>query len=284
MKKALIIILVSFHIISIGQTKNDTKKYHKQHNPIELKKANKKNHDKVTSLIILNYTDSIFPNNELMKFKNIEYLSVYGRELKKTKHDTIELDVLKIQIDSTKLNYFKNLKYLEFVNFDFTSFPIEICSLNSLVSLSIALSFVEKIPNEISNLKSLEVLTLRLNNISTIPTEISKMDNLISLDLCNNHINKLPIEILEIKKLEKVIFSNYESIKKDFIGYKWSFYTSVNKINYLEDIEILERILKKENIKQLGINIQNRTEKKKILLKLSDNKLKKKIKWQLNEM
>ena len=64
----------------IGQEKNSVsfKKKILPNKQLTLTKANRKHPDFVTCLIIQNYKDSILPNNDILKFKNIKYLTIIG--------------------------------------------------------------------------------------------------------------------------------------------------------------------------------------------------------------
>src|ERR1017187_4240892 len=160
-----------------------------------LQKALKKKHpEKVKYIHIEEYDDSIFPNNDILKFKNVEHIIVYGKQrLRKTKCDTLQ-KLTNIRIDKNKLSQLTNLKYLQFAYIYFGGFPVELCFLKQLKGLSISFCFIDSIPKEITNLKSLEVLELRLNNIKFLPKEIATLNNLLILDLTNNSITKLPEE------------------------------------------------------------------------------------------
>ena len=252
---------------------------------LTLKKAlKKKNVEKVKCIKIELYTDSIFPNNDLLKFKSVEHVFVVGKlRLRKKKSDPLPV-LVKIRIDTNKLNQLTNLKYLQFLYVDFGNFPVELCSLNHLKGLSLSFCNIDTLPKEISNLKSLEVLELRLNNIRFLPTEIETLNSLLVLDLINNSFTKLPKEILEIKSLKKINFTNIESpieSSNEYINWRLPYPLHTNKIGYVAERELFTNVLKCPQLQKICIAVENYDKKLQIKNAIIDPLLLKKICWEI---
>jgi len=244
-----------------------------------LEKALKsKNYDNVKKIVINYYADSIFPNEDILKFRNLESICIIGLFKHNKEYPEINKPIrLKIDIDNIKK--IKNLKTLSISSFDLRNFPDELFELKNLKALSIGCSYLNEIPNKISNLNELEYLELRLNNIKNIPIELSKMENLIYLDLANNLFTEIPKELLNIKSLKNINLSNTEIAKKDLLmlSFDKKEKASINNINYLKNTELLIKILESNQLESIIISKQNNNIKKELENQINNKSFFKKI-------
>jgi Leucine-rich repeat (LRR) protein len=203
-------------------------------------------------VVVDNYQDSIFPNEEILRLKNVEHLRISARNCRLHKTDSL-LSPLKIKIDTNKLRELTSLKYLELSSFDFSNFPVEICAMTNLEGLALSLGFIDSIPKEIARMKNLEVLELRLNNISFLPDEITRMENLTVLDLSNNLFRTLPPQLLHISKLKTLNLANFESERAFEVGWMWPYTISINQVECKPQAELLRSLAKLGSLKTADI-------------------------------
>ncbi|MBI4946758.1 MAG: leucine-rich repeat domain-containing protein [Bacteroidetes bacterium] len=289
-KLICIIIMLFIAFQSIGQVRKTVKKlYHPRPDPKTIKRALKQ------PLKAINisgfYSDSVFPNAQLLKLKNVENIKLTGywpryKDIRKARNvkvfvkDSIVI-FPKIRIDTVALRQLDHLKYLRFDGFDFDDFPKGLCVLKKLKALSISLCSIDTIPSEIENMTNLEVLDLRCNNIKSLPEEIIKLDSLKILDLTNNLFTKIPSVLLSMHKLEEINLANIEFGHEDTIAINWPFVLHVNKINYFQETETFINLLHLKELKAVLIYLQNREDKEKLKSIIRDKKLLRKIGWQL---
>jgi Leucine-rich repeat (LRR) protein len=210
-RKIISILLLVFVVTNCFSQKSDAEKALWKFNYSKTLKRALKNPSKAKEVYILNYTDSVFPNDDILRLINIEHIVVFAKYvLKKKKNDSLNSPVT-ITIDTIKLKQLSKLKYLTFSNFDFRSFPIQLCYLKNLQALNLSFCLIDSVPREIENLKSLKALALRLNNLKQVPKSIIHLDSLSVVDLANNSFSYFPNELIEMKSLKKVLLSNPES-------------------------------------------------------------------------
>lgn len=211
----------------------------------EPKQALRTKSEKVKALTLRNYTDSIFPNENILKFKNLESIYVFGSE-------KINSPFTKLQIDTNNLKKLTELNHLSFAYIDFKEFPKELLIFNNLKALELGLTNINKLPNDLNKLEKLEFLCLRLNNLETLPNSIVLMNNLKVLDLGNNLFEKLPEILIQPNNLKYINFANPEgSLNTEKIV------VPNNKINYLEEQNTLEKIINQKYLKRIAIELTN---------------------------
>ena len=235
----------------------------------------------------IRYADSIFPNDAVLKLRNVENIAWYASgpsigEIKNAKRKKLNIrDSIfpfpKIRIDTTALKQLSHLKYLSFIGFS-NGFPKGICVLKNLKTLSIVLGDIDSIPPEIGNLKNLVLLDFPWNNINFLPQEIIQLDSLKYLGLGHNSFTNIPLQLLSLKKLEDVNLGNGGQSDEDPLGIEWPYKVHINKINYIREIELFESLLNLKNIKHVFI-ASPIEEKNKLFLRITDKKLCEKIKW-----
>lgn len=115
---------------------------------------------------------------------------------------------------------FKNLVYLDYGFYNQDRFPIEICNLEKLKSLSFYNGKFGSLPYEISQLNTLEKLSVADNGLKgEIPGEISRLLNLKILNLSRNNLEgAVPNSLTSLKNLKGLFVSNNKltSIPQDF--------------------------------------------------------------------
>lgn len=113
---------------------------------------------------------------------NVVRLALESRELK-----ALPRTVLK----------FKKLEYLSLYDNKLSKLPHEITQLTNLTILVLHANRLGTLPSEIKLLTNLTYLDLSDNQLSTLPPEISQLKNLTDLDLSNNPLKQPPPEIVE---------------------------------------------------------------------------------------
>lgn len=238
----------------------------------------KKNDKWIHKCVFLNYhdyKDSIFPSNNILTIPNLEGLivrSVNNGYKKGVFSSTIPPG--KLTIDSDRIDELDKLKILEFNWFDLNNFPKELTRLLNIKNLLLDCCFLDSIPCEIRKMKNLEVLSFRLDYISNIPSWLTELKRLKVIDLNNNNLTHIPKVLSECDSLQFIFLGNVEGHHEERYD---KFKVSVNNINYLEEIVQLERLLAKENIIKVYIEVDNNYTKYEILDKLKENGLNKKI-------
>lgn len=277
MRRILLILFVLVTISCFGQ-KAKYKYYPKRKNILTLKQAEKKEPSTVKHIIIQEYSDSVFPNSDILKYENIETLIVSGRPAKNNKNDSIVLSPIKLDINVKPL---QNLRTLSLSYFDFSTFPLEFLNLKKLRYLELAVSFINNIPKEIQNLDSLTHLSFRLNNLTNLPSEISNL-NLSAIDLANNNLHHLPKPLIEIKTLKVISLANLETNVSQPNGlWDWPYLLNINEIDYLKEFSTLKSIADKENI-NVVIQVPNQEIKELLKSKMTKN-MKKSINFRITE-
>lgn len=239
-----------------------------------LKKALKKDANEVKYVCLSNYNDSVFPNQEVMKLSHLNHIVVRCRHRQK-KQDSL-LFPIKLHIDTALLKQFKDLKYLEFEAFDFSRFPMELCSFKQLKGLAIGCCLLDSLPNEIEKLSNLEMLQLRINNLKKIPNGLVNMQSLEVLDLGNNLFTAFPNKLLKLYKLRILDFSNIESSVAMTGSKEWPYPINVNEINYSPQ---LKQVLSPDYFEYLYLSAQKCTDKQDFIEKINDESLSNKIVW-----
>lgn len=282
-KPIQIIIVFIFIFINCLAQKNFYKEFY--HAKYKTLKQALRNPLRAKNVNIDHYSDSIFPNAELSKLKNVENLCLrslihYSKKYAKENPDSDSLFPFpKIRIDTTALKQLSHLKYLTVAGFDFSYFVNNIGALKGLVGLAINIGTIDSLPKEIGQFKNLVVLDLRLNNINSLPKEILQLNSLKYLNLANNSFTTIPVELLSIKNLEEVNLTNAEMQSERGAEFSWPFVIHLNKIDYSKEIELLTSFIKLQNVKHIFISHQTTEEKNRIKSKVTDKNLLSKIKW-----
>lgn len=282
MKNLLLFFFILIPLVSAAQNSDAKNEMYRFKSGKPLEKALK---DPLHAIYVTenNYTDSVFPNAEILQLKNVEHLVVMGRFCRQKKGDSL-MAPLKIRIDTVALKSLTKLKYLELSYFDFHEFPVAICSLTQLKGLSIAISFIDSIPDEIARMKSLQLVEFRLNELHSLPPVFATMDSLVEIDLANNRFTKIPEVTLQMKNLNTLILSNIET-DQEFIGdWRWPHRMYINRINYYKETESLGKLLKSSSLRHIYIQVNTTDEQNRILDTMLAGDDSKKIYWRIAQM
>jgi Leucine-rich repeat (LRR) protein len=97
---------------------------------------------------------------------------------------------------------FKNLQYLDISKNKIEELPDSISLLNQLQYLSCSKTGLKIIPNTIGKLTHLKYLNLNQNDIEQLPHQIGNLENLELLDLWSNNFNEYPPSLKNLKSLK----------------------------------------------------------------------------------
>ena len=195
MKKTGIILILFISVNSFAQRSVTRELYPAKYKTLKQALRNQSYARKVE---VYNYSDSVFPNKELLKLKNVENICLRAsmppikrlmdnRSIKRLKDIRPNMGdstyaFSKIRIDTIALKQLTHLKYLTIVGFDFDRCLKDIFVVKNLAGLAINFCSISFIPKEIAQLNNLEILDLRLNDINSLPQEINQLDNLKVFD------------------------------------------------------------------------------------------------------
>lgn len=124
----------------------------------------------------------------------------------------------KLSVFPQEILSFKNLQYLDLSKNRLKEIPEEIDSLKSLQVLILSKNDIETLPKEIGLLKSLRMLNVNQNELVSLPPQIGNLENLQYLDLWSNNISYFPEQMKYLKNLKvmdlRVILINTPDQKK----------------------------------------------------------------------
>ena len=275
-RKFTYILSLLFFSISVSAQETEAEKLYRTFNhksSIPIEKAKNKNPEDVQGLFVPNYEDTVFPNKEILKYKNLEYLNIFGK-WKKNKNDTTNQKFpISLKIDVELLKQFPKLKFLTLSYFDLSDFPEDIYELDNLTLLRLDLCNIDSLPLGITKMKSLEVLSLRLNNIKKLPKDIADLNTLLILDLNNNSFTSIPQEIVKMNSIKKIFLGNIETQKEAAPTKYFPFYSNLNKINYIKEMDVIKQVLTKEHVNFFHLHLLTCEDKNNVYRILSNKEL-----------
>ncbi len=109
----------------------------------------------------------------------------------------------------------KNLEYLSLSFRGFEQLPNEIVQLDKLKILDLQHSAVEQLPENIAELKNLEQLILLYSNIRELPDGIIGMSNLKILNLGCTKFERIPRQLFEMRALERLLLVHEKECDED---------------------------------------------------------------------
>ena len=257
-KAILILYLLMQTINGYCQTKRSAEKELNSNVSTSLEKA-LKHPEKATEVCIEMYTDSVFPNDNILRLTNVEHIVIAGRSsLRRKEADSLGKPTA-FRVDVMKLKKLSKLKYLNFTYCDFRKFPVELCYLDQLEGLEMSVCLVDSLPEEFGNLKSLKALMMRIDNLKQLPASMANLDSLVSIDLCNNSFKQLPAVLSGIKNLKKINLKNAEGENEtDTLFWGWPYPLHVNTIDYMAEVKLLKRILEQPRLSAMGMQVNDR--------------------------
>lgn len=281
MRIHLLIVFLLFCLCSSGQDVKLDKQFWRTEYSKTLKKA-LKNPKEAKYVFIQDYSDSIFPNDEVMQLVNVEHIVVFAKTNRYVKDSASFTKPIELRINLNKLKLLSKVKYLRFSEFNFENFPLELCDLTNLEMLNLSYCNIKSLPEEISNLRNLKALILRLDNIKELPSSFGSLKQLIYLDLTNNSFRSFPRVFEQMDGLRFVGLSNLEQSYPLASSRYWnlSFSMYVNRINYLTEISELKITL--EHLKDCKMELEIGTNKQRVEIKrqLGDS-LYRRTKWRI---
>ncbi|MEO8590818.1 MAG: hypothetical protein ABI432_15690 [Flavobacteriales bacterium] len=216
--------------------------------PIERVKA--RNWERQRSVVCLDYTDTVFPNEALLRLKNIESVHMRGLTYER-KRKVFAVPPIRLRIDTVKLKQLTCLKYVSLSGFDLRIPPEGLSVITDLEGLDLTLCHLESMPKDIGRMRKLRALVLRLNYLSDLPQEMAELDSLRSIDMVNNHFRHLPTALAGCASLERIYLSNDEiGDRKDGyeqewakISFDWPFPLCANHIDWRASAPELKALL-----------------------------------------
>ncbi|MHA2179980.1 MAG: leucine-rich repeat domain-containing protein [Promethearchaeota archaeon] len=152
-------------------------------------------------------------NNGGIKFKTFDNLTI---EENQVIHLKIRLTPSSIKyvariIEETKK--LKQIKKFEFSLENLSTFPEDICEINTLEELVLSENKFTSLPDSILNMKQLKKVDLSYNRLTSLPLALVKLDSLEFLDLSYNRIKQLPKAIGNFKSLKTLILQGNELVE-----------------------------------------------------------------------
>jgi leucine-rich repeat protein SHOC2 len=146
-----------------------------------------------------------------------------------------------------------NLTHLQVNNNLLTSIPESLTELSKLIQLQLNKNSLDSLPSDLSQFTNLIRLDISHNQFTILPNNINKLIKLISLNLTGNQLTALPSSIKSLNNLTTIHLSG----------------------NPIEDLSILQELLKLNFVELFGVNLPRR-----YWTKLSEWK----SEWLLDEM
>lgn len=252
-------LILIINICSYGQTKYAYNGKWKKSKTLPFEKK-----ETVTSLRLTNYSDSIFPTDELLQFENLEAISIYGRY--NNDSEISDIKIKKFRIDKRKLSKLKKLRHIWLGSLCFDGFPSELSIIKDLEILEIYYSNIDHVPSEIKEFRSLKELRLSGNRVESICVEIGHLDSLKKLYLESNHFTQFPESLLHIPDIEEISFDN-------LIGMG----AFVNEFDYQEILPFLREIVKIRSLKGIIIPVKYYADSQKLTEILKTEKIIEKV-------
>ncbi|MCB9361153.1 MAG: hypothetical protein H6587_05115 [Flavobacteriales bacterium] len=225
------------------------------------------NVEDVVSIHIKQYKDSVFPNAEILRYKNLEYLVVSGFSYLGRKS---ELKPFEITIDTLGFKQLKSLKYLKIVSLNLKGISNHFSELTNLEHLELDLCNLSEVPKGLSNLRKLKEISFRLNNISEVGNEIIDLDSLEYLDLANNSFTIFPKEIALLKSINVINLSNAETTNEVPISKYSPFGVNINEIDYFNQVNELIEVLQNKSLSKIAIFVKTDLDKEDVKIRIGD--------------
>ncbi len=250
----LILALVSYSFGSFGQCESSKIMLRK---PLPGAKYEKFKYDE-KSVAIFQYTDTIFPNSEILRFKNLEYLymSYSGKHLIAGSEDYYDHGIQLLHIDSMALGQLPQLKYLEIVGFDMSNTSIiPIISCKNLLGLTMNYCNLNDSHLAQINPSNLEHLDLSYNKMESISWYTKELfPSLCNLSIQSNFITTLRGS--DLSRIPQLVLgdNNLGQVRLISGDYFWPSCGS-NRAVFENSIEELALLLKSNKTKAIYVSI-----------------------------
>jgi len=216
------------------------------------------NPEKVLKLHIENYKDSIFPNDFISSYINVESIYIDSRSL--AYMDKFNQTV---RIDTVKLRKLKALHTLTFFNVQFSDFPTGLHVVDSLKKLTLYQAALKSLPSDLSGFSNLQELDLSANELAKLPEDLKLPRNLKQLVLKNNRLRVIPAQSFEGSTIKELYLNNVPGRRKHAMN---QILITSSKLNF---------ILQHSSIEKLYLNAVSRNEQRRIydlVIRKSDRK------------
>jgi len=226
----------------------------------------------VERISIWNYADSVFPNERLLKYRNLRSVFLSS--------DIIQVGHQPLVIDSIAIQHLPQLRFIRLYHFNLRESLNTFRYLTGIEGLNLTYCLIDTLPDEIGRLSELKYLSLRLNFLSSLPDALSYLDSLEVLDLSNNHLRMIPESLAEMRKLKKVNLANDEAEKE--YGPLDTFRSApmcLNHIDWETDTATLGTILRSAELVQLKLPRDECSEKLHLIRAYPGNRWTRKVHW-----
>lgn len=248
----------------VGQDKRAEKRLRKAGGTEYYHSMKERKWEKVRAVTYIHYADSVFPNDELLRLKNIESVNVWGRTWKRD-HKYTSLPPIRLRIDTVKLKQLPHLKYVSLWRFDLSVPPEGFSALTGLEGLDMSACHLDSLPKDIGRMRNLRALVLRLNYLKQLPPGIADLDSLRSIDLVNNHFREVPIVLAGCASLERIHLDNgetghgmHDGYELEYSGpaYDWPFPLCANHIMWRQSKPGLSALLNLPHLDYIRLHAQ----------------------------
>ena len=233
----------------------------------------------ITRLALTEYTDSVFPNQEILRYKNLVSVRLTGRSVRIRRKDIAQRPV-RLSIDTLALKELPSLRYLSLTQFDLSEFPDGIFQMKKLEGLELLACQVESLPDRISELHALKALHLPVNYLSDLPMSMVSMNSLKSLDLVNNHFLQTPKVISHLHSLRILDIGNREGNREfEILGQNWPFPMCMNHLDWESDTTVVMTLLRSPALQKLVLPRNECAEKARFKSVAGDRIIRRKVAW-----
>lgn len=207
--------------------------------------------DSVKDLVIWNYDDTIFPSQRILRFHNLQVLSLMGRPVRRSRKAK-PLPPEELRIDTTLLGQMGALKVLQLTYFDMRWFPDGLLLLRNLQGLSLNLCLLNSLPDGISAMQGLDVLDVTLNYLNDLPPSIAQLHRLKVLKLGNNHFRSLPGVVLQMDSLQVLELGNREGGQEwNRASFQWPYPTCINHFDWEADTDETRQLIERPQLRRV---------------------------------
>ncbi len=226
----------------------------------------------VERISIWNYTDSVFPNERLLKYGNLRSVFLSS--------DIIQVGHLPLVIDPIAIQQLPQLRFIRLHHFNLRESLNTLQNVAGIEGLNLTYCLIDTLPDEIGRLSELKYLSLRLNYLSSLPDALSHLDSLEVLDLSNNHLRMIPASLADMRKLKKINLANDE-VEKEY-GPLDAFRSApmcLNHIDWETDTASLGTILRSAELLHLKLPRDECSEKLHLIRAYPGKRWTRKVRW-----
>ncbi len=266
---------------AIAQDKRAERNLRKARNGKAIEQVKPRKWEKVRAVTCLQYTDSVFPNEALLRLKNVESIYLWGRTWKRERK-YIPLPPIPLRIDTVALKRLPHLKYVSLRCFDLRKPPTGLSSITGLEGLEMNVCLLDSLPDDIGRMRNLRALDLRLNYLKDLPPEIAELDSLRSINLVNNHFRRVPVELAGCVSLERIYLSNDETghgidhgyePEYQLVNWDWDFPLCSNHIDWRGQLPALRALLDLPRLEYIRLHARGCKEQKAAQAELASEKI-----------